>query len=403
MGLSFLKKRMFDVTIKLFYTDPKVYEWESKITNATYENGNWVITLAETAFYPEGGGQPADTGFIDGIEVVDVYKKEDEVYHLLKEKPEHTKVHCQIDAMRRIEYTQHHSGQHLLSAVCLDILGIETVSVHLSNDTATIDLNVPSLTAEQLQQIEHEVNRQILLNRKIRTFYIDKSEADRYQLNKIPPGIDRLRIVQIEGIEYNACAGTHVESTSEIGWLKLLKTEKVRGITRLFFICGIRLLKDYQKKSALINSLSGMLKTSQELLLQQTEKLKLENKDKEKKYNALFLRYADFLVDQLIEKQPNDIVIETFEDFSIKQLSFLTSKLMEKGVKIVVLGSLEDKKVSFIADESANVNCGQFIKEHAAKFSGKGGGSPTRAQASFPSEEALQAFLNFIKSVFYSK
>ena len=113
----------------------------------------------------------------------------------------------------------------------------------LSHETATVDLDVSSLTQEQLHQIEQTVNEHIIANHKVNVFYINRDDAVHYNIRKIPKDIDRLRIVQIENVEYNACAGTHVQSTSEIGLLKLLKTEKIKGKIRLYLICGLRLFK----------------------------------------------------------------------------------------------------------------------------------------------------------------
>lgn len=111
-------------------------------------------------------------------------------------------VHCKIDQYRRIDHTQHHSGQHLLSAVCLNLFDVNTISFHLSHETATVDLDVSSLTQEQLHQIEQTVNEHIIANHKVNVFYINRDDAVHYNIRKIPKDIDRLRIVQIENVEY---------------------------------------------------------------------------------------------------------------------------------------------------------------------------------------------------------
>lgn len=279
------------MTERLFYTNPKIYEWETEITDVFQYNDFYYVTLKETAFYPGGGGQPADLGWIDSYKVVDCIKRDNEVYHVLKEKPEEKMVHCKIDQYRRIDHTQHHSGQHLLSAVCLNLFDVNTISFHLSHETATVDLDVSSLTQEQLHQIEQTVNEHIIANHKVNVFYINRDDAVHYNIRKIPKDIDRLRIVQIENVEYNACAGTHVQSTSEIGLLKLLKTEKIKGKIRLYFICGLRLLKDYNEKHQLVTELTKTLTTGQALLIHQVVKMKQDKNEKERKYVSLFNQY----------------------------------------------------------------------------------------------------------------
>ena len=193
-----------------------------------------------------------------------------------------------------MEHSQHHSGQHLLSAVCLSRYGYETVSFHLGEYTATIDLNTPHLTDEEMDEIENIVNKRIFENRNIRIFHINRKDRDQYRLRKIPDHIEKLRIVEIEGIEYNACGGTHVRSTAEIGLLKLLKTEKVRGMVRLHFICGSRLLNDYRKKHRLITDLSNKMTTGPDTLGKQIEKMGRENKQMKKEYRELLMNIPGF-------------------------------------------------------------------------------------------------------------
>lgn len=203
------------MTKKLFYTNPDIMEWTTKITSSKYENGKWVITLQETAFYPEGGGQPCDTGKIAGIPVENVYKDHDEVYHILPMKPEQEEVSCAIDAKRRLVHTQHHSGQHLLSATCLDLYGFETLSFHLSDETATIDLDVEALTEEELIMIESEVNRRIFANIPVRTFYIDSS-------------------LSIHGMQKNMLCEKYRKATKNYVLLKLRASSTTLAPVRMF-------------------------------------------------------------------------------------------------------------------------------------------------------------------------
>ncbi|NCU16838.1 alanyl-tRNA editing protein [Pallidibacillus pasinlerensis] len=385
------------MTEKLFYTDPKVFEWTTEITGVFEHDDLYYVTLKETAFYPEGGGQPADLGWIGNYEVIDCIKKDEEVFHVLNTKPEEKVVDCKIDHYRRIDHTQHHSGQHLLSAICLDLFGINTLSFHLSNETATIDLDVSSLSDEQLNKIEKVVNDHIVANHKVNVFYINRDEAEKYDIRKIPEGIDRLRIVQIENIEYNACAGTHVNSTSEIGLLKLLKTEKMKGKIRLYFICGLRLLKDYTEKHQLIADLSKLLTTGQDLLLNQVEKLKEANKEKERNYTTLFNQYADLLANQIIKEQGKEKVYQIFQELTIKELGIVSQKLLENEAQLIVLGTKNENKLLITQSGNLSIDCGKIVKEEANKYNGKGGGNAKRAQCSFTNEQSLEQFVLHIK------
>jgi alanyl-tRNA synthetase len=384
------------MTEKLFYTDPKVFEWDAGVTSAVFRDGLWHVTLDRTAFYPEGGGQPCDMGSIGGKEVIHVMKEGEEVIHILKEKPERERVHCQIDGIRRIIHTQHHSGQHLLSAVCLKLYRAKTLSIHLSMHSATVELDVPSLSEEQLETIEDEANRLIHDGRKINIFFINRKDAGRYGLDKMPDGIERLRIVEIEGVEYNACAGTHVRSTSEIGPLKILKTERVRGHIRLHFICGVRLFQDYKEKLALLKDLFGKLAADQETVLQKIEKMKMELKETGQKYNALFDEYAELLTDRIIAGQKGHLAAIIFHDKTMKELSVITHKLLQKGMKAAVLGTSLENKIILSRNGELDIDCGSIIKQYAPDFSGKGGGTPSKAQAQFPDSDKLNEFFRFV-------
>lgn len=386
------------MTGKLYYTDPTNYEWETVITKIEKIDDYWGVTLAETAFYPEGGGQPRDFGTIDGIDVFNLIKNGEEITHLISEKPKNTTVYCQIDRTRRIKHTQHHSGQHLLSAICLEMFGYETLSVHIGENTATVDFNVPSITNEQLGQLEQKVNEEIWNNRKVNTFYINKRDADRYSLIKVPNEIDKLRIVEIEGIEYNACAGTHVQQTSQIGMLKLLKTERVRGNTRVYFVCGFLLLNDYTEKFSLFTNLSRILSTGGDSILQQVEKIKTESKEKDRMNTELFHQYAELLVEKLTNKYIDGYIIEQFANLTMKQMTIITSHLIENGAKIVLLSSKYENRISLVQNGTIDFHFGQFVKEHASTYSGKGGGNATKAQVTFNHVENMNEFLDFCKT-----
>lgn len=385
------------MTKKLFYTNPDIMEWKTKITSSKYENGKWVITLQETAFYPEGGGQPCDTGKIAGIPVENVYKDHDEVYHILPMKPEQEEVSCAIDAKRRLVHTQHHSGQHLLSATCLDLYGFETLSFHLSDETATIDLDVEALTEEELIMIESEVNRRIFANIPVRTFYIDSRDAKKYALRKIPEGHEKLRIVEIAGIEYNACAGTHVRSTAQIGPLKLLKQEKVRGKTRLYFVCGQRLLEDYSRHFSITNALATQLTTSVSQLSDQVKRLLVENKTLKKNYSRLFNQYAELLKSELLSKSRKAVIDQTFTDLSMKELEILAAKLHQETDRIILFGSVTEGKILLSHNGKSRIHCGQIVKVHLDQFNAKGGGNERKAQAVFQDAQDLRSFVKIIR------
>lgn len=208
------------------------------------EDGTYVL-LEETAFYPHGGGQPCDEGRINGVAVLDVISEDENVLHKVASPLGEGVVTCEVDWQRRFDHMQQHSGQHLLSAVCRDLYQAMTVSFHLGTDYATIDVEQPELSPLQLATIEREVNQQIYKNRVVSSYFVTEEELAKLPLVKQPKVTENIRIVEIQDVEYNACGGTHVSSTGEIGMIKLLKAEKQKGHTRIYFKCGYRALQEF--------------------------------------------------------------------------------------------------------------------------------------------------------------
>lgn len=195
------------MTKKLYYDSAYLNEWSTTISGTLEREDGIYVTLAETAFYPHGGGQPCDTGYIGELPVLDVVLEDNEVLHKVAQLPAHTEVNCRIDWNRRFDHMQQHSGQHLLSAVFRDLYQAMTLSFHLGSDYATIDIGLPELSAAQMAEAEQEVNRQIYLNRSIVSYFVTAEEMARLPLVKLPKVTEDIRIVEIEGVEHNACGG----------------------------------------------------------------------------------------------------------------------------------------------------------------------------------------------------
>jgi alanyl-tRNA synthetase len=394
---------MNKMTKKLFYSDPKIHEWSTEITSIVEQDHKIMVTLAETAFYPTGGGQPNDIGLIDGIEVIDVFEEKDEIFHIILSKPTNKTVQCTIDEKRRIDHTQHHTAQHLLSSVCIELFNAHTVSFHLGEGTVTIDLDISELHEDQMKAIETKANQYIYHNREVKTYIVTKDELTKIPLRKIPDVIGEIRIVEIEGLDYSACCGTHVLKTAEIGILKLIKTEKHRGKTRLHFICGFRALNDYQEKHDILTNLTKNLSTSKEELIDRVKRIESEKKDFQRKLDDVMNENAEYLAESLFNTHQEPVIIETFKDKTIHELQILTRKMVSNTNQIVVFVSLLDKKCLIHHNGKSDFHCGQFVKENIAHFNGKGGGDQSKAQIIFTNESDIVQFLVFIDTTFNKK
>ncbi|WP_433750892.1 alanyl-tRNA editing protein [Paenibacillus amylolyticus] len=386
------------MTQKIYYDSAYTREWHTTITGKMDKEDGVYIMLAETAFYPHGGGQPCDLGRIDGIAVLDVNIEDGEVWHKLERAPKQTKVQCELDWERRFDHMQQHTGQHLLSAMTLKMAEAMTLSFHLGTEYDTIDVAAPELGANQLTAIEQEVNRQIYRNARINTSWVTAEEAAHIPLVKQPTVTEDIRIVEIEGVEYNACGGTHVSATGEIGIIKLLKTEKVKGGTRIYFKCGTRALNEFTATQHVLNRIMVKLKTSKDELLERIEKMELEQKQLQTELNAVKTTNDAYYAKELLAARQGLVIAQVFENKSLKDMQSLATKLTADHEGLVLFASISEAKVVLAQNgQPPEWACGPFFKGNLGAYQGKGGGSETMAQAGFSSSEDALAFYEFTK------
>ncbi|RPK24506.1 alanyl-tRNA editing protein [Paenibacillus xylanexedens] len=386
------------MTQKIYYDSAYTREWHTTITDRVDKEDGVYVMLAETAFYPHGGGQPCDLGQIGGIAVLDVNNEDGEVWHKLERAPEQTEVHCEIDWERRFDHMQQHTGQHLLSAITLKLTEAMTLSFHLGTEYDTIDVAAPELGANQLTAIEQEVNRQIYRNARINTSWVTAEEAAQLPLVKQPTVTEDIRIVEIEGVEYNACGGTHVSATGEIGIIKLLKTEKVKGGTRIYFKCGTRALNEFTSTQHVLNNITVKLKTSKDELLERIEKMELEQKQLQTELNAVKTTNDAYYAEELLAAREGLVIAQVFEDKSLKDMQSLATKLTADHEGLVLFASISEAKVVLAQNgQPPEWACGPFFKGNLGAYQGKGGGSEKMAQAGFASSEDALAFYEFTK------
>ncbi|MEK3943994.1 alanyl-tRNA editing protein [Paenibacillus sp. FSL H3-0310] len=385
------------MTNKLYYNSTYQTDWQTRVTETIEREDGLYVLLEETAFYPHGGGQPCDLGAIQGIPVLDVISEEELVLHKLERLPNEESVTCQIDWNRRFDHMQQHSGQHLLSAVCLEKHNFMTLSFHLGEDYCTIDIEVSELSADQLYSIEREVNRQIYLNHNILSYFVTGEEAAQLKLVKQPKVTENIRIVEIKDVEYNACGGTHVSSTGEIGIIKLLKAEKIKGNTRIYFKCGYRALEEFNTSQQILGTLSSKFNTGKDEIIDRIEKWENEQKLLQAEIYLLKEKNDDYVVQELLNEQAGKMIAQVFEDKSLKDLQSLANKLTSKCDLPVLLATSAENKVVFAQNGSTEISCGAFFKAHLGSYNGKGGGSDKLAQAGFPTWEDALAFYEFAR------
>ena len=293
---------LFEIAERIYHNDQSRLEFTATVTEIrelarVHGKPLFQIALDRTAFYPTGGGQPHDTGVLVATArsgavleapVTDVSEDEaGEVWHTTaKPLQTGTEVTGRVDAARRRDHMQQHTGQHLLSAIAAREFGAATVGFHLGDVVSTVDLTVAALNAEELSLLEDRVNDAVMNALPIWPRVIARAEADallqRGVLRKLPPREGDLRVVSIghtgSELDQNACGGTHVATTAAIGPVLLRKTERVRGNTRITFVCGGRALRAAREDAALLSALAAGLSTAPAQLPERVTKMQEEIK-----------------------------------------------------------------------------------------------------------------------------
>ena len=228
-------------TEKLYYQDSFLHSFSAKVLSCEPQGKSWSVVLDRTAFYPEGGGQPADHGVLGPARVLDVHEKNDVIFHTTDRPVEIGPVSGEIDWARRFDHMQQHSGEHICSGLICARYGCDNVGFHMGSDVITIDLSV-ELTQEQVRELEEAANRYIWEDHPIQIAFPSPQELEvlTYRSKKALTG--RVRIVSFPGADCCACCGTHVSSSGQVGLVKLLSCQKFRSGVRIELVCGKRAL-----------------------------------------------------------------------------------------------------------------------------------------------------------------
>ena len=254
------------MTKKLYYKDAYMTKFTGKVLSCEEGKKGIAVVLDQTAFYPEGGGQPADMGILGNAKVSYVFIKDEVIYHVVDKALEVGKeVEGVIDFERRFDFMQQHSGEHILSGLINAKYGYNNVGFHLSIDYTTCDFD-GELTKEQIQEIEILANESIYQNLAIDcTIYNDQEIKEKPYRSKLDL-VGDVRLVTVPNYDTCACCGTHVKMTGEIGMIKCTNVERHRGGTRVTVLCGKRALQEAQQKQTIMAEVSQMLSAKPEVI-----------------------------------------------------------------------------------------------------------------------------------------
>ena len=385
---------------RLYLVDPYLTRFEAEVTGRRRLGERDAVVLSRTAFYPEGGGQPADRGTLSGARVVDVQEVGEEVLHVVEGAVPDGRVQGEVDWERRFDHMQQHHGQHLLSATFQKELGAATVSFHLGEETCTIDLSCPvtKLDAPALRAVETACNASIWRNLEVIARDFSAEERARLPLRK--EAVKGDRVVLVEGVDASPCGGTHPRRTGEVGAVSVLRAQRWRdNISRVEFICGRRVVAALEVAGARLAEVGQTLKCSAAEAPQAAARMGAELAMRRKELDRLAAALAQHCASGLAAKAAGKVVAAVVTPEGGAALSYLKAvgaALVDRGLT-ALLGAVEDGRahVYFSRPGGDGPRMDALLKEAAQRLGGKGGGNPQVAQGSGPGVDALAAVLEW--------
>lgn len=367
-------------TVKLFYADSHIKEFEAVVLSCTEEKGRFQVVLDETAFFPEGGGQYGDTGFLGDVRVVDTKEKDGIIFHITESPLEiGKKIHGMIDWNVRFERMQQHSGEHIVSGIIHQRFGYNNVGFHLGNDYCTMDFDGP-ITKDELKEIEKQANEAVFADIPVEILYPSKEELQNLTYRSKIEIEGQVRIAKIPGYDVCACCAPHVHRTGEIGLIKLTDMINYKGGERITILAGLRAWKDYDKKHASVRKIGSFLCEKEDQVFDAVKKLKNEQTSLKNKVAALLQKLIFYKASEIDIQKEITVVFD--EDLTGNGPREFMNQVLERGAKICAVFSGNDKEGYRYVIGSHSENVKELSKMLNQEFSGRGGGKPEMVQGS---------------------
>lgn len=392
------------MTERLYYGDSFLREFDAEVLSCEREGARWRVTLDRTAFYPTSGGQPHDTGTLGDAKVLEVAETEDgKIVHYTAAELPAGPVTGRIDWPRRFDHMQQHTGQHLLSAVFIDLFGFHTVSFHLGKEISTIDLEAPSIVPRHMEEAEQRTNEIIFEDRVVKVRYGTAEELAEAGIRKKVEREGVLRAVEIDGIDRQPCGGTHLARTGQAGMLLLRKLERRRDVWRLEFVCGMRALTTARADYASLwhaatllscgaSDVPGVIgKTLEERRATHGLAKRMEGRLAEHEARAL-------LAGASAGTNGTRLVVAAMDDATPSYLTLLAARLVGEGGTMAVLGERSGGHLVFAQPRGAEGDMGALARMVFGEFGGKGGGAKDFAQGALADGERVDDALASVKN-----
>ena len=379
------------MTKRLYYEDAYCREFDARVTDCREGKRGWEVTLDQTAFYPEGGGQPADEGTMGEAKVLDVKEGGEEVVHLCDRPLEPgSTVHGTLDWDRRFRFMQQHSGEHIFSGIVHRIFGYDNIGFHMGKDCVTVDFS-GMLSEEDIAQVERAANEAVLADLEILEDYPSREELGRLDYRSKKELEGQVRIITIPGSDVCACCGTHVKRTGQIGPIKAVASEHYKTGIRISLQIGWKALEDYEEKHRNIKEISALLSVPPQETAEAVRKLQEQLQELKAANVALKQKQLDRLVEEVPEGTGR--VIRFVEDLNPVEVRMLADRLAQKADFVAVFSGNDGEGYKYVMC-SASMDVAALGKKFNEALNGRGGGRNPMVQGSVMAERAkIEEFL----------
>lgn len=387
---------MTEKTRRLYFEDPYQVEFEAGVVKNISHEGSPALILDRTCFYPEGGGQPADKGTLDGIPVIHVFEEDERIIHVLEKEVSADVVKGKIDWTARFDHMQQHAGQHILSQCFVRLYDAATRSFHLGEETSTLEVDMRNVSDDEAERAERLANDVVFQNKEIASRFYKEEEIAGVKLRRPPKKEGDIRVVDVSDFDRTACGGTHPRSTGEIGPIKILRWEKIRDNVRLEFICGCRALKDYARKHRDLKILSNSLTVDDTEVVASLEKFVANLKAQKRKNRKILEKLIQYEAVEMIQKAEGRVIKQIFADRPQEEVRLLALAIIRKGEFVTLFGLKGEERahVFFACSENLDLDMRELLPIVSPLIEGRGGGRPSLVELSGQQRENLDQALD---------
>lgn len=400
-------------TNRLFKEDVYLKEALSTVTSVTEYKGKILITLADTIFFPTGGGQSCDTGKINGFDVTDVYERDGEIYHQVNcdvdDLRQGDTVTLKIDWERRFDNMQRHCGEHILSGIFYREFGGVNRGFHMGDQYMTIDISLEAnpdftvITWEMAKKAELAANEVIWQNLPVITRHFDhKKEAENLPLRKALAIEEDITIVCVGSVDNPsdcvACCGTHPSTAGQVGLIKIYKVESNKGMFRIYFEAGKRALSHYSSQYDILTALENSLSAGTDDLLDKYKSQQEKNRSARTQLYLLkkeIIRRESASLKELMSESPETLPAREYNLLTADDLTAVAREISGAVPKVLFLIHNPSHTVFICSD--GHIDCGMLVRDNASIYGGKGGGNKTFARAIFAKDEYIPVFIDLIE------